>query len=380
MKNFLIVGCGLSGIVIARFLTNANNNCHIIDERNHIGGNCCTEKYYDTDVHMYGPHIFHTSNKEIWDFVNKYDNFLQFSLNIKAKDKKGNLYSLPFNMNTFKEVFNVTSVKEAKTILNKEIKDSYKENPQNLEEQAINLVGPTIYNLLIKEYTEKQWGQSCKELSPEIIKRLPVRFAYNNNYYYDTYVGIPEHGYTQWLLNILNGIEDETPITYELNKEFNLNNIDEYLNEYDYIIYTGQIDKLLNYELGDLEWRSLNFNHQELLNTIENDQGCCVINYTSHNQEYTRSIDHYYFNHQENDYADKTKILTYEYPVNYDRTKIAYYPINNEKNNKLYNDYVNLLKEKYPNIILSGRLGLYKYFDMDDTIENSFNLFKQINK
>ena len=283
-------------------------------------------------------------------------------------------------MNTFKEVFNVKTIKEAKNILNKEIKSSYKENPQNLEEQAINLVGKTIYELLIKEYTEKQWNKSCKELSPDIIKRIPLRFSWNSSYFNDIYVGIPEHGYTQWLLNILNGMKDETSITYELNKEFNINNIDEYLNEYDYIIYTGQIDKLLNYELGDLEWRSLNFNHQELLNTIENDQGCSVINYTSYNQSYTRIIDHYYFNHQENDYTDKTKILTYECPVNYDRTKIAYYPINNEKNNKLYNDYVNLLKEKYPNIILSGRLGLYKYFDMDDIIENSFNLFKQINK
>ena len=380
MKKYLIVGCGLSGIIISRLLTNAGNICHIIDERNHIGGNCYTKLHNSTYVHLYGAHIFHTSNKEIWDFVNKYDEFIPYHHTVKCIAKDNNIYDLPFNMNTFKEVFNVKTIKSTKEKLNNEIKEYHIENPKNLEEQAINLVGKTIYELLIKEYTEKQWNKSCKDLSPDIIKRIPLRFSWNSSYFNDIYVGIPEHGYTQWLLNILNGMKDETSITYELNKEFNLNNIDEYLNEYDYIIYTGQLDKLLNYELGDLEWRSLNFNHQELLNTIENDQGCSVINYTSYNQSYTRIIDHYYFNHQENDYIDKTKILTYECPVNYDRTKIAYYPINNEKNNKLYNDYVNLLKEKYPNIILSGRLGLYKYFDMDDIIENSFNLFKQINK
>ena len=378
MKKYLIIGCGLSGIIIARLLTNIGNTCYIIDERNHIGGNCYTEKYYDTNIHVYGAHIFHTSNKEIWNFVNKYDEFIPYHHVVKCITKDNNIYDLPFNMNTFKEVFNVKTIESAKEKLDNEIKEYHVEKPRNLEEQAINLVGKTIYELLIKEYTEKQWNKSCKELSPEIIKRLPLRFSWNSNYFNDTYQGIPEHGYTQWLLNILNGVKDETSIKYDLETKFNLNNIDEYLNEYDYIIYTGQVDKLLDYELGILEWRSLKFIHQELLNTIENDQGCSVINYTSHNQSYTRIIDHYYFNHIQNDYSNKTKILTYEFPQDYDKTKIAYYPVNNIKNNKLYNDYINLLKEKYPNIILAGRLGLYKYFDMDDAIENSFNLVNNI--
>lgn len=376
--KYLVVGCGLSGIIISRLLTNEGHQCFIIDERSHIGGNCYTKKFNTSDIHMYGPHIFHTSYKEIWDFINKYDEFLSFNLNVKAKYKDGKIYSLPFNMNTFYEIFKTNNIKDTFNILENEIKNNYKENPQNLEEQAINLVGQTIYNLLIKEYTEKQWNKSCKELNPEIIKRLPVRLSWNNNYYYDNYVGIPKSGYTTWMMNILNGLEYEDPIEYKLNTKLDFNNLDEYLMNYDKIIYTGQVDKLFNYKLGELEWRSLKFDHQELLNTIENDQGTCTINYTYKEVPYTRSVDHYYFNHITNDYKDKTKILTYEYPDNYDRTKIAYYPINNKNNEDLHNKYVKYIIEKYPNIILLGRLAEYKYFDMDDTIKKCFDLFKLI--
>ena len=380
MKKFLIIGAGLSGIVISRLLTNKGYYCHILDERNHIGGNCYTKKYNDDIyIHVYGPHVFHTSYKDVWKFINKYDDFLSFQLNVKAYAKDNNLYSLPFNMNTFKEIFHTINNKDVLDILENEIKESYTENPNNLEEQAINMVGKTVYELLIKEYTEKQWGKPCKELDKNIIKRLPVRLSWNNNYYDDIYQGIPEHGYTYLLENMLNGINDEQPITYELNTQFNLENIDKYLKEYDYIIYTGQIDKLLDYCLGDLEWRSLKFDHQEVPNTLENDLGCNTINFTSHNQLYTRIVDHYYFNHISNDFKDENKMITYEYPDNYDKTKIAYYPINNEKNQNLYEKYVNLLKTKYPNILLLGRLGLYKYFDMDDIIKNCFNFLNFFN-
>ena len=287
--DFLVVGCGLSGIVISRLLTNNGYKCMIIDERNHIGGNCYTEKYNDTDIHIYGPHIFHTSNKIVWKFINKYDNFLSFQLNVKAKAKDNKIYSLPFNMNTFKEIYNVYTIKEAKDILDNEINATYKKDPKNLEEQAINLVGKTIYELLIKEYTEKQWNKKCIDLDPNIIKRLPVRFSWNNNYYNDIYQGIPEHGYTELMMNIINGLENEEPIEYKLNTKFDLNYKD--ICNYNYIIYTGQIDKLLNYQLGELEWRSLRFDHQKILNLYETDQGNCVINYTSHNQKYTRTIE-----------------------------------------------------------------------------------------
>lgn len=371
--KFLVVGCGLSGIVISRLLTNSGHYCYIIDERNHIGGNCFTLRYNkDTDIHVYGPHIFHTPNKEVWDFVNKYDEFLPFQLNVKA-NYKGKIYSLPFNMNTFHELFNINLPSEAYRIIEKDI-ELY-DNPKNLEEQAISQVGKTIYNTLIKEYTEKQWNKPCTELSPDIIKRLPIRLSWNNNYFNDTYQGIPKHGYTTWLLNILNGLDNEDPIEYELNKKFNIS--DEYINEFNFIIYTGQIDRLLDYRLGELEWRSLRFDHQTVLNTIENDQGCPIMNYTSHNEKYTRSIDHYYFNHKINEYSNETKIITYEYPQDYGKDKIAYYPINNDKNNILYNEYVKILNKEYPNIILLGRLGLYKYFDMDDTIEKCFELYNE---
>lgn len=375
--NFLIVGCGLSGITIGRLLTNYGHSCLIIDERNNIGGNCYTEKHNDSDIHIYGPHIFHTSNKDIWDFVNRYSDFISFQLNVKSFAKDNNYYSLPFTMNTFKEVYGITDINDANRILADEIKKSYQENPKNLEQQALNLVGKTIYELLIKEYTEKQWGRKCTELDPSIITRLPVRFSWNNNYYNDIYQGIPKYGYTELLMNIINGLDNEQKIEYKLNTKFI---IDEYSDKYDKIIYTGQIDRLLNYQLGELEWRSLNFEHKELDNNIDNDQGCPVITYPSHKYSYTRTIDHYYFNHIQNDYKYKTKILTYEYPQNYDRNKIAYYPVNNEKNQELYEKYVNILNEKYPNIMLLGRLGLYRYFDMDDAIENCFNFLNKLTK
>lgn len=370
--KYLVVGAGLSGIIISRLLTNLGHQCFIIDERSHIGGNCYTTYHNSSYIHVYGPHVIHTSNKQIWDFINKYEEFLPYQVNIKSKSKDGKLYSLPFNMNTFYEIFKTSNIKDIIEILENEIKDNYHENPQNLEEQAINLVGPTIYNLLIKEYTEKQWNDDCKNLDPNIIKRLPVRLSWNNNYYNDTYQGIPKYGYTMWMMNILNGLDWEDMIEYQLNTEFNFNNLDEYLMKYDKIIYTGQVDKLFNYKFGELGWRSLRFDHQELLNTVENDQGTAVINYPDKNIPYTRSVDHYYFNHIVNDYQTKTKILTYEYPDDYTQGKIAYYPINNQKNQDIYNKYVEYIKEKYPKIILLGRLAEYKYFDMDDIIEKCF--------
>ena len=367
--NFLLVGAGLFNITLGRKLTNAGYKCLIIDKRNHIGGNCYTERKHNIDVHVYGPHIFHTSNKQVWNFVNKYAEFIPFQLNTKA-NYNGCIYSLPFNMNTFYELFGVCSPKSASELIADEIVKN--DNPQNLEEQALSLVGKTIYETLIKGYTEKQWNKPCTELAPEIIKRLPVRLTWNNNYFNDIYQGLPLGGYTLWMMSMIAGVDSEESIDYQLNTDF-LVDIDYWMSQADRIIYCGEPDKLMNYKLGELDWRSLKFNHTEIDNTLANDQGCPVMNYTSNIQDYTRTIDHKYLTplYQK---ASK-KIFTYEYPQDYVKEKTeAYYPVNNDKNNELYQKYVELIKETYPNMYLGGRLGLYTYLDMDDTIEAAMKL------
>lgn len=367
----LIVGAGLYGCVMANMLKNVNIECKIIDKRNHIAGNIYTKKYNDIDIHMYGPHIFHTSNNQIIQFITQFGKFENFNANMLATDGI-NLYHLPFNMTTFCEFFGYATPNQIKEIINNEIEQSGLKNkePVNLEEKAIKLVGTTIYNKLIKNYTEKQWNKSCKELSPDIITRLPLRFIFDNNYYYDSFVAIPKDGYTSLIENMIKDI----PV--ELNVNF-LNNIGKYISEYTHIIYCGCIDELLEYQYGELEWRSLSFEHYEQLfdDTIF---PCFQLNDITKENKWTRTINHLFFKPSlVNNYKGNI-ILTKEYPQNWKRGKECYYPINNEFNNNLYNKYIKLLKSKYPNIIPGGRLGKYKYFDMDVTILEAMNDFKLI--
>jgi UDP-galactopyranose mutase len=374
--DYLIVGCGLYGVTCARLLTNKGYNVFIIDKKDHIGGNIYTERKEDVDIHVYGPHIFHTNDDDVWKFVNKYSKFNNFVANTIAYDGD-KMYHLPFNMNTFYEIFNTQTPNEAKEIINKEIEESglkYKE-PTNLEEQAIKMVGKTIYEKLIKYYTEKQWNKKCTELSPEIIKRLPLRFNYNNNYFNDEYQGIPINGYTQLISNILNGTDNEKQIKYKLNTNF-LDSFGFWLSQSKYIIYCGEVDKLMNYSLGKLEWRSLRFNHYEFKD-FKYSQGTPIKNMTMSKDicPATRYIEHYWFN-PIGEY--NTIYITEEIPQDWNTNLEPYYSINNDKNNKLYNEYVNLLNNTYPNIFLGGRLGKYQYYDMDDTIIEAMNFCSKI--
>lgn len=364
--DYLIVGCGLYGVTLARLLTNMGYTVYIIDKRDHIGGNIYTERKENVDIHIYGPHIFHTNNEQVWEFVNKYCTFNNFVLNTLAFDGD-KLFHLPFNMNTFYEMFNVEYPHEAKEIIDSEIKKSGLSNktPSNLEEQAIKMVGKTIYEKLIKYYTEKQWNKKCTELSPDIIKRLPLRFNYNNNYFNDKYQGIPIDGYTKMIKSMLKGVNNEKEIKYVLNRDFTTN-IHYWTSISKKVIYCGEIDKLFNYSLGELEWRSLKFNHYSSTDK-KMSQGTAIKNMTMSKDicQATRYIEHYWFN-PIGEY--NTIYLSEEIPQDWNKNLESYYPINNERNEELYNKYLSLLKTTYPNIYVGGRLGKYKYFDMDDVI------------
>lgn len=383
--DFVIVGAGFYGVTIARLLTDAGFKCIIIDKRDHIGGNCYTapgDKHL-YDIHVYGPHVFHTSDYEVAQFITNYTKFNSYQHNTLALSKS-KLYSLPFNMHTFYELFNVITPEDAYKQIEIECKDAeniYK-NRNDLEAIANKLVGMTIYNTLIKDYTEKQWNKKCSELSGDIIKRLPLRFNYNNNYFNDMFWGVPTEGYTKIFENIINGNGydnvQRAPILYMLNVDYLENK--KYFNELcNNIIYCGAIDELLDYKLGELEWRSLRFEHHQYTYNGYNGQGTAVINYIDSDIKETRSIDHMYFTPER--WKDQTQfdsVITKEFPDNYEKGKERYYPINNEVNNKLYNDYIELLKTEMPNIIPGGRLGKYKYFDMDDVIKEAINDSKTI--
>lgn len=360
--DYLIVGSGLYGLTSARILTNNGYKCLIIDKRNFIGGNVIDKLVEDTYVHVYGPHVFHTNSDKVWEFVNKYSDWNNFTFQIMAKSKN-NIYNLPFNMNTFYKIFGTYNPNEVKYYIQEEINKYGVKNPKNLEEQAINLVGKTVYNTLIKEYTEKQWGKPCTELDPSIIKRLPIRYTFDNNYFNDKYEAIPSDGYKTFVENILNGIGEEESVDYILNKDFK-DIINDKNFEFDNIIYTGAVDELFNYELGELGWRSLEFIVDEY--NDYNFQGCAQMNYIDSEYDYTRIIEHkHFYPHQEN---NNYTIITYEYPTKWERGKEKYYPINNEENEILYNKYIELSKIKYPNMMFGGRLGKYKYYNMDQVI------------
>lgn len=365
MYDVLIVGAGLTGATIAYELNKKNKKCLVIDKRSHIGGNCYCEKINNINVHKYGAHIFHTNNKKIWNYINEFTNFNNF-INTPIANYKNELYNLPFNMNTFVKLWDdvktPTDAQRKIEVQKKEIKNKV---PINLEQQAISLVGKDVYFKLIKEYTEKQWGRDCKELPSFIIKRLPVRFTYNNNYFSDYFQGIPEDGYNIIIKKMLANVE------VRLNEDF-FKKRDEYENIAKKIIFTGMIDEFFNYQLGKLEYRSLKFEH-EIFKDIDNYQGVAVMNFTSHDVKYTRIIEHKHF-----EFNDcKGTIITKEYPIEFKKGNEAFYPINDNKNNELYKKYEELSK-KQNKVIFAGRLGLYKYYNMDEAINNAIEIAKKI--
>ena len=351
--DYIVVGSGLYGATFSYLAKKKNKKVLIIEKRNHIGGNIYTEEIDGINVHKYGAHIFHTSNKDVWDFVNQFVPFNDYVNQVLA-NYKGKIYHLPFNMNTFFDMWGVIEPNEAKKIIDEQVKKENIKEIKNLEDQALSLVGRDIYETLIKGYTEKQWGKPCNQLPSFIIKRLPLRFEFNNNYFNDTYQGIPIGGYTLLINKMLEGID------VILNEDF-LQNKEKYLRIAKKIVYTGAIDEYFDYSLGELEYRSLRF--EEIKMNKEYYQNNAVINYTDKETPFTRIIEHKYF---ENIVSSST-IITKEYPDTYIKGKERYYPINDEKNNNLYNEYLKLAK-KEKHVIFGGRLGNYKYYDMDDTI------------
>lgn len=362
--DYLIVGAGLFGSVCAYELNKIEKNCLVIDKRNHVGGNIYTEKIEGIDVHKYGAHIFHTSNKEIWEYINQFAEFNNF-ISSPIAVYKSELYNLPFNMNTFSKMWGINKPKEAKEIIKRQKEDFNIVSPKNLEEQAISLVGQDIYKKLIKGYTEKQWGKSCNELPSFIIKRLPVRYTYDNNYFNDRYQGIPIGGYTKIIEKLLEGSD------VRLNTDFfeNREDLSSYCNK---ILFTGQIDKFYDYCFGKLEYRSLKFKEEVL--DMENFQGNAVVNYTDKEVPYTRIIEHKHF-----EFGNQEKtVITKEYPIACDNTNEPYYPINDEKNTRLYNKYKELADTEN-NVLFGGRLATYSYYDMDEVIEKALELIYTCN-
>ncbi len=365
--DYLIVGSGLFGSVFAHEMTKKGKNCLIIERRDHIGGNVYTEEKEGINVHKYGAHIFHTSNKEVWNYINQFAEFNRYT-NSPVANYKGELYNLPFNMNTFYQMWGVRTPQEAKAKIEEQKQESGIKEPKNLEEQAISLIGNDIYEKLVKGYTQKQWGKECTELPSFIIKRLPVRFTYDNNYFNDSYQGIPIGGYTKIIEKMLEGIE------VRLNTDF-FDKKEEYMEMADKILFTGMIDQYFDYCFGELEYRGLNF-ESETLDT-NNYQGNAVINYTDADTPYTRIIEHKHFEIPANELgtekdSDKT-IITREYPMQWKKGEEAYYPVNDEKNSALYLKYKELA-EKEKNVIFGGRLGMYQYFDMWKVIEEALKL------
>jgi len=351
--DFLIVGAGLYGCVFAHEAKKRGKKCLVIDKRNHIAGNIYTQNVEGINVHVYGAHIFHTSNKKIWDYVNSFVEFNRYT-NSPIANYNGELYNLPFNMNTFYQLWKVKTPGEAKEIIDKQIAQCNIAEPQNLEEQALSLVGSDIYYKLIKAYTEKQWGRKATELPAFIIKRLPVRFTFDNNYFNDKYQGIPIGGYTALSSSLLEGIEVRTNVDF-FKSQSELTNLAES------VVYTGMIDEYYNYQFGTLEYRSLKFESEVL--DMQNYQGNAVVNYTDAETPFTRIIEHKHF---EFGTQDKT-VITREYPKEWTKGDEPYYPVNDFKNDQLFKKYKELSKEE-DNVIFGGRLADYKYYDMHHVV------------
>ncbi len=356
--DYLIVGAGLYGSIFAREATNKGYNCMVIDKRPTVAGNIYTEKVEGINVHKYGAHIFHTNNKEVWDYLNQYCDFNRFT-NSPVANYKGELYSLPFNMYTYNKMWGVVTPEEAQEKINEQRKEISGE-PKNLEEQAISLVGRDIYEKLVKGYTEKQWGRACKELPSFIIRRLPVRLTFDNNYFNALYQGIPVGGYTRMIENILDRIEVKLNCNYLENKEY-------YDSLAEKVVYTGPIDAFFNYRLGTLEYRSVRFETEVL--DIPNFQGNAAVNYTDRETPYTRIIEHkwFEFGKDENGNDIPKTVISKEYSSEWRPGDEPYYPVNDEKNGRLYEQY-KALADQESNVIFGGRLGEYKYYDMDATV------------
>ena len=359
MYDYLIVGAGLFGAVFDHEMTAKGKKCLVIDKRAHIGGNIYTEEIEGINVHKYGAHIFHTSNKEIWDYVNRFATFNRYT-NSPVARYKDEIYNLPFNMNTFNKLWGVIAPQEAKEKIEEQVKEAGIVNPSNLEEQAISLVGKDIYEKLVKGYTEKQWGKRADELPAFIIKRLPVRMTYDNNYFNDLYQGIPVGGYTPMIEKLLEGSDVLLNTDYFGDREaFN--------NKAEKVLFTGMIDEYFDYCFGELEYRSLKFESQVL--DTDNYQGNAVVNYTEYEVPYTRIIEHKHF-----EYGTQPKtVITKEYPARWKHGDEPYYPMNDEKNNALYEKYKELAT-KEDKVLFGGRLGMYKYYDMHNVIEEALKL------
>lgn len=360
--DYLIVGAGLFGSIFANEASNRGKKCLVIDKRNHIGGNVYCESIEGINVHKYGAHIFHTNNKEVWNYVNSFVEFNRYT-NCPVANYKGQLYNLPFNMNTFYQLWKVKTPKEAITKIEEQVKEAKIEEPKNLEEQAIKLVGKDIYEKLIKGYTEKQWGKKATELPSFIIKRLPVRLTFDNNYFNDKYQGIPVGGYNKIIEKMLENIE------VRLNTDF-FERRKELESIADKIVFTGMIDQFYDYKFGTLEYRSLRFEHEIL--EEENYQGNAVVNYTEYDIPYTRIIEHKHFEYG----TQLNTVITREYPATWSKGDEPYYPINDDQNNEIYAKYKALANNE-DKVIFGGRLAQYKYYDMHNVIEQALNCVKE---
>ena len=358
--DYLVVGAGLFGVTFAYEASKKGKKVFVIDKRNHIGGNVYCENINNINVHKYGAHIFHTSNKEIWEYINQFAEFNNF-INSPIANYKGEIYNLPFNMNTFSKLWGIVTPKQANESIEKQKSEFNIKEPKNLEEQAISLVGKDIYQKLVKEYTEKQWGRACDKLPAFIIKRLPVRFTYDNNYFNDRYQGIPIGGYNVIIEKMLKNSDVKLGVNYLKDKK----EFDKISHK---IIYTGMIDEYYDYRFGNLEWRSLKFEN-EIYEDIDNYQGNAVVNYTSHNERFTRIIEHKHFEFNK----CKGTIITKEYPIEWKIGTEAYYPVNDDRNNILFEKYRELAN-KEEKVIFGGRLGNYKYYDMDKIIAEALKL------
>ena len=360
--DYLVVGAGLYGAVFAYEAKKRGKEVLVIDRRDHKGGNIYCEDVNGINVHKYGAHIFHTSNKKVWEYVNQFAEFNRYT-NSPVANYKGELYNLPFNMNTFNKMWGVITPQEAAAKIEEQRKEAGITEPKNLEEQAISIVGKDIYEKLIKGYTQKQWGRKCTELPSFIIKRLPVRLTFDNNYFNDLYQGIPMGGYNVIIDKMLDGIEVELGTDYLANK-------DKYENIADKIIFTGPIDEFYDYCFGPLEYRSVRFETEEL--PVENYQGNAVINYTDEETPYTRIIEHKHFEFG----TQPTTVISKEYSAEWKVGDEPYYPVNNDKNAALYQKYLDKSKEENK-VIFGGRLGEYKYYDMDKVIESALNFVEK---
>ncbi len=370
--DYLVVGAGLYGSVFAHEMHKKGRRVLLIDKRKHIAGNIFTEDVEGIQVHRYGAHIFHTSDKRVWNYVNQFAEFNHY-INSPVANYKGEIYNLPFNMNTFARMWGVVTPDQAKAKIAEQIADLSITEPSNLEEQALSLVGRDVYEKLVKGYTEKQWGRPCKELPAFIIKRLPLRFTYDNNYFNDRYQGIPIGGYTAMVEKMLHGIEVRTGISYqdfvtEQEQDGCVRVVDREGNTYEKVVYTGMPDEYFDYALGHLEYRSLKFETETLMD-CDNYQGNAVVNYTERDIPYTRVIEHKHFEFG----TQKGTVITREYPALWKEGEEPYYPVNDDKNEALLKRYQEMAKTK-PHVIFGGRLGQYRYYDMDKVIAQALNM------